>query len=456
MAGHHGLARRTRESNDMTMRWLKCIAPATATACLLVCLNGATAAPGTALSTCRVASPGVAQYADVLLAEHPSGFEVVGAARLRGSKLVTVLHAVTAACRRITSFGKKGTTIVALKASAYGRIDTIAAAPDGRILLGGGDGKRAVIGRLLADGALDPSFGVSGWVRVRVPKHPVDDDPALSAATVTSIAFGPAGEIFVGGDDGGPHCCVKDFVAALSVRGGPVRSFGGGDAVLLPYLASEGSYTTNLLAGARGDVYALTARFYTGCGGPTVFHIRPDGSLDGPFDRTVARTIKAVTPPRLTFVPAAIVRAEHRAFVVVGEAGSVCINDPGSTDVALGVGILRSGLVDTSFGRRGRAVISGLKGGGFNSGATTMPGGQYVLVGTPTGGRTAPPQLRVTVLSSSGTLDRAFGRSGSLTVGVPALGSAVPPSIAVAPAPNDVAVVAVGSTKAIELIRLPI
>jgi hypothetical protein len=436
------------------MRRLTFIATAIAAAFPMLCLAGAAAAPGTALSTCRVASPGVAQFGDVLLAEHPSGFEVVGAARLRGSTLVTVLHAVTAACRRITSFGKKGTAIVALKASAYGRIDTIAAAPDGRILLGGSDGKRAVIGRLLADGALDPSFGVSGWVRVRVPEHPVDKDPALSAAAVTSIAFGPAGEIFVGGNDGGPHCCVKDFVAALNVRGDPVRSFGGGGSVLLA--ASQGSDATDLLAGARGDVYALTASFYTGCGGPTVFHIRPDGSLDVPFDKTVARTIKAVTPRRLTFVPASIVRAEHRAFVVVGEAGSFCINDPGSTDVALGVGILRSGLVDTSFGQGGRAIVRGLKGGGFDSSATAMPDGHYVLAGTTRGPHMAPPRLRVTVFSRSGALDRAFGRSGSLTIDIRAPGGTIPPSVAVAPAPNDVAVVAVASTKAIDLIRLPI
>lgn len=436
------------------MRWRASVAAATAGAFLTLFLSGAVTAPGAVPSTCRVASPGVAQFGNVLLAELPSGFEVVGAARLRGSKLVTVLHAVTAACRRITSFGKKGTDLVTLKASAYGRIDAITAAPDGRLLIGGSDGKHAVIGRLLADGALDPSFGVSGWVRVRVPKHPVDKDPALSVPAVTSIAVGPAGEIFVGGNDGGPHCCVKDFVGALNVRGDPVLSFGRGGSVLLPEL--QGSYTTDLLAGVRGDVYALAKTFFTGCGGPTVFHIRRDGSLDSHFDKNVARTIKAATPRRLTFVPASIVRAEHGAFALVGAAGSLCINDPGLTSVVLGVGFLPSGLVDTSFAQGGRAIVKGLNGVGFDASVTAVPGKGYVLAQMTTGPQAvAPPRLQVTVFSRSGAVDRAFGRSGTLTIDIRAPDSSIP-SVAVARAPNNMVVVAVASTKAIDLIRVPI
>jgi hypothetical protein len=416
----------------------------------MLVITAAAAAPGATSSSCRASSPGVSLFGNVLLAELPSGFELVGASHLRGSTLVTVLHAVTATCRPVASFGKNGTDVLTLRSSEYGAIDTLAAAPDGQLLLAGGDGKHALIGRLLANGALDLSFGVAGWARVHLPKIPLG---SISGPAVTSIAVEPAGTIVVGGNDGNAHCCVRGFVATLNMRGAPVRSFDGGGSILLSKL--QGSYTTDVLAGARGDVYVMGAVVFTGCGGPIVLRIQPDGSLDARFDRNVARTIAAETPHELLFGPAFVVRAKSGAFALLGDAGAYCVNAPGSTRVEFAIGVSPSGRVDKSFARGGRVTFRARHADEFDTDAIEMSRGRILLAEVTAGPRSvASPKLQLTVFSNSGAVDRSFGRSGSLTIDVSALGGETPPNIAVAQAPNNLAVVAVASTKAIDLIRL--
>ena len=52
-------------------------------------------------------------------------------------------------------------------ASQSAKIDVIEATSDGGVLLGGGAGADVVVGRLRPDGHVDPSFGTSGWGRLR-------------------------------------------------------------------------------------------------------------------------------------------------------------------------------------------------------------------------------------------------------------------------------------------------
>jgi hypothetical protein len=88
--------------------------------------------------------------------------------------------------------------------------------------------------------------------------------------------------------------------------------------------------------------------------------------------------------------------AARTVFALVGEAGTFCINDRVSTDVVLGVRILRSGLVDRSFAQRGRVIVRGLSGGW--SSLTAVAGERYVLAGITGPQPAAHPRLHVMVL----------------------------------------------------------
>ena len=98
------------------------------------------------------------------------------------------------------------------RALRFGRDRRHRATTDGKILLGGGIGPDLVVGRLLADGRVDAGFGNSGWARLQAPVKP---PPGMfSGYAISSLALGPAGIIYLGGNDGTAHCCVEDFVGA--------------------------------------------------------------------------------------------------------------------------------------------------------------------------------------------------------------------------------------------------
>ena len=256
-----------------------------------------------------------------LAAELPDGSLVVGAASHRGPKLVVRLRRVTRGCRVVRSFGTHGTATVEVGANDVGEIDVLRAAPDGRLVLAGGNGKAELVGRLLGDGRLDRSFGDGGWARVASHERSQRGMPP-PAPTATSIAFAGSGAILVGGDDEAPHCCVRDFVSEVSEAGVPVRTFGNEGSVFLPTFG--GSYTTELGVEPDGSSYALGEYEQSGCGDPSIVRIRRDGSLDTRFDRSIARTVERVSGRKLRFTPT-LVPGESGAFALVGGLDKTCV-----------------------------------------------------------------------------------------------------------------------------------
>lgn len=207
------------------------------------------AGTATVLPSCQVAALEITGPIPSLLdTELPDGTVVLGGSHVSAGKLVTVLHALLPDCRPAPGFGVNGTATVTLTVhSAPAVIDVIEATAEGEILLGGGIGPDVVVGRLLADGRVDIGFGTAGWARLHAPVNPANG--FFSGEAVGSLAFGPSGTLYLGGSDGAAHCCVQDFVGALSPSGLAERSFGNDGWAIVPAL--DGSYETEVFPGCR-------------------------------------------------------------------------------------------------------------------------------------------------------------------------------------------------------------
>lgn len=256
----------------------------------------------------------VRRYARLLDTALPDGSFVVGTSYLQGHSVIVRLRHLTSDCQTAATSG------VNLRAG-YGGIDTIAATGDGKILLGGGIGHHALVGRFFANGGLDTSFGTNGWVRLVPRERPIRGMGRPSFA-VTSIAVAPSGMIVLGGNDGGAHCCSREFVGELTADGAPVTGFGHGGSRIIPGIA--GSYTTDVSVNPDQSVNALGEYEQSGCGGPYIVRIRPDGLLDGGFDKAIARTIRTITRPDSRFTPS-LVPDGSGGFTLVGGFDRTCV-----------------------------------------------------------------------------------------------------------------------------------
>jgi hypothetical protein len=370
-----------------------------------------------ALRPCKLQLGGVARngsgfaFGSGLAATLPDGSLVLGASSGRGSKLRVVLRRVSQNCQIARSFGKNGTTRVTLNAAGDGAVDSIVATRGGQLLLAGSDGRHELVGRLLANGRLDRSFGAGGWTRVELHEHPEIRNPPPSP-TATSIAIGPSGSIFLGGDDEEAHCCVQNFVTELSADGKPVSGFGHGGSIILRRFT--GSYGTDVVDAGKGDVYAVGETIFSGCGGPVIARIRPDGSLDSGFDLAVAASIKEVETRRhLLFAPALVPGQPPGRFALVGALERECGPVAHPTSGGAAVGILRSGQIDRAYGHKGETLFASPASSFELASALRLPSGA-VLVAAPTYGSSsdALKTLRVQALSGSGSLE--WGRSISL------------------------------------------
>lgn len=372
------------------------------------------APPRTSASGCGLSMSGtyISYSSRLLSAELPDGALVIGSSRRHGSRLVVTLRRVNADCQTYSL------APVSIRVGKLGAIDTMVATPQAELLLGGTDGKHALVGRFLATGRPDQTFGHHGWVRLTPHEKTLSGMPP-PAFTVTSIAVGPSGSIFLGGNDGGPHCCVRDFVSEVTPAGDVVRT------VLLRNFG--GSYTTDVYANSDGSVYALGEYEQSGCGGPSIVRIRRDGSLDPSFDATINRTLrKVMSAPSLRFTPTLVPAGPGGSFLLVGGLDSTCVpaarqGPLGSSGVAVAVNA--SGQMSHALTRFASSNYA------FDSPtALWLPSGQIVAAAvayTANGGR--PLDVLVQSLAPGGV------PSGSERLPLPTAGRGTTPSIALLP-----------------------
>jgi hypothetical protein len=384
--------------------------------------------------------------------ELPDGTVVLGGSYKRAGKLVTVLHAVLPNCQAAEGFGVRGTATVTLAVhSTSAVIDVISAAPDGKILLGGGVGPYLVVGRLLADGGVDTGFGTSGWDRLQAPVKPPRG--MFSGDAVSSLAVGPSGTLYVGGNDGTAHCCVEDFVGALSPSGRAERSFGNDGWATLPGMA--GSYETEIFPGASG-ILVMGFVMYTGCGGPVLARLDASGRLDGTFDATVRRSLASATARYVLIGPALYLRPGG-GFALVGDLIPSGCQSPAPKLIGKGLalGLRGSGSIDPSFGTAGRAAFTYY--GSSGTWAVPFPDGPTVVVTdeVPEGDYGAPSALKVRELSAAGRFKPGPCRSGTCTIDLSwASGRNSYPAIDATAAPDGPVVIFVAAKQRARIYRV--
>ena len=378
---------------------------------------------------------------------------MLGRSYVRGRNLVTVLHAVLPNCQPAQGFGVHGTATVTLAVrSASAAIDVAKATKDGKVLLGGGVGPDVVVGRLLADGHVDTGFGISGWARLPSPAKPPRG--MFSGTVVSSLALGPSGAVYLGGNDGTAHCCVEDFVGALSPGGRLERSFGDGGWATLPAL--EGSYGTDIFAGDSG-ILVMGFVMYTGCGGPVLARLDARGHLDKAFD-AAARQSVASASPRYDLLGPALYPRRDGAFALVGDlmqsGCQLALPKPAANGLA--VGFRSDGHIDPSFGTAGRTAFP--SDGSSATWAVPLPDGSTVVVtelvprGTTYG---EPRALKVRELSAVGRLNRTFGLSGTRTISLSwASAPNSYPAVDAMAAPDGAAVIVVAAKQRVKSYRV--
>ncbi|HLX18591.1 MAG TPA: hypothetical protein VKR23_00395 [Gaiellaceae bacterium] len=385
-----------------------------------------------------------------LTAELPGGSLVLGATHQRGKELSVVLRRVDSACHVVHSFGKDGTAALALSVETGpygfvgGSIDTLAAEPDGGLLVAGNDGRYELVGRLLATGRLDPSFGRNGWARIRPHEKPAYRTPP-PFPTVTSIAIDPSGSIFLGGNDGEAHCCAQSFVSELTADGAPVQSFGSNGSIILPARGFTGSYITQLASNGDGSAYAFGEYEQSGCGYPIVVRFGHDGSLDARFDAAVARTLRRVAPQPFRFTPT-LVPGSSGAFALVGGFDKTCgplSRHPVSSGRA--VGILPSGRIDGAFGKAGESPFAAPVFTFDNPLAIRLASGGIVAADELYDGKGRLKRVSVQSFASDGSAD---GRRTIVRARLPHK----PYLAGLLPAPADEAWLVIGSRSEIELL----
>ena len=416
-----------------------------ATLCLLAVAAGC-GGSHVALRRCTLPMSGLGslRYTGGLLAEMSDGSLVVGVAREHGRTLTVALHRVNASCGRVTSFGTDGVATVSItaKTGPFGYFDTsidvIAADPNGGLILGGSQGHRELVGRLLENGRLDGSFGHGGWARI--DSHERSTRYFSPYASVTSIAFTPSGSVLLGGNDGGAHCCARSLVTEITKTGAVVTSFGSAGTVIVPKMA--GSYTTQLAPNSDGSVYVYVEYEQSGGSNVEVVRLRADGSLDRRFDATVARSILRVASANFRFTPT-LVPGSGGTFALVGGLDKNTLFGPPEVSTGVEVSVEPSGHI------HGKTRFSSSRYEFDNPAAVRLPSGGIVAAAGVYHSEPRPPydSLRTVLIQS-------FSPDGSKAGRARIRASMIPPHghiVGLVPAPKG-AWVAMANTQEFELV----
>lgn len=194
---------------------------------------------------------------------------------------------------RDPSFGGDGRVLTPVGQLYEGGALALAIQSDGRILAAGfrvGQRKRSegLLVRYLPNGAIDRSFGSSGWVHFATR--------GSGQATLGDVAVLPSGKILVAG---GFH--DRFLLARLLPNGHPDRSFGGGDGRVLtdvdgPFYCFEGQCASAIsLVLSNGEIVLAGNAFDKRGGFVALARYRANGKLDRRFgDRGVALARRGV------------------------------------------------------------------------------------------------------------------------------------------------------------------
>jgi uncharacterized delta-60 repeat protein len=321
------------------------------------------------------------------------------------------------------SFGEEGgTTTVDL-----GTIDHAASMllrPDGSIIVGGATTtphltcpgweelyceETPVLVGFTASGALDPDFATAGVLRFDSLTF---DLAPLEAVGTVLLEEVPGGDILAGGGT-----WAGAFLAEIAPGGRLDPRFGEGGLVTVVRRHQSNATAAGIAVDSGGRILAYGQTNAGGLGGnssggPAVFRLRPDGSVDPSFagGRGYVRL-----PGRQVGIA---VDSRGRALVLAGKYTANTLTR-----------VTASGELDPSFGSGGIASLAGhasifFKGrqrglGFFPRTVSPLPGGGALVMGAASGGGALSLwRIEVMRLTDRGRLDRSFGHGGRVILSV--------------------------------------
>jgi hypothetical protein len=319
------------------------------------------------------------------------------------------VHAFTSNCAPDSAFGDNGVERLTVKGRDFTIAAAIPAVGGGAILAGQSTGGW-LVARIDASGRLDPAFGKGGWTVLPWP------------GGASAVAQTPSGDIVLGGSVGG-GCCVREWVGELSARGALMRRFGSGGRVRIGPLEDSG--VARVAVEPDGDILALTGGGNMGCWGVTVAALNSSGSLVPSFQRNFNATMRRALPSE-SFVGDLVVRRDD--FLLVGTEQENCVTNVASpTAAGRIIAFQRNGELEASFANRGEARFSS----SMEDPVWALPqqnGGELVVGVTPAIQAKARARLTLVDVSTSGSVDRAYGHNGVAQLQLPFLSQSYPAS----------------------------
>jgi uncharacterized delta-60 repeat protein len=169
------------------------------------------------------------------------------------------------------TFGTDG--IVVFDTGGKERVEAVGVDADGRIVLAGSLGRKALVVRLQPDGDPDTAFGGGdGWLTWKAG--------AKRTAALDAVVLA-GGKIVLAGRAGG--ATQRAFVARLTAAGAPDTSFGGGDGVALTNFGLPQARFEALTLDGKGRLVAAGQAWGAGDEDLAVARFAKDGSLDDRF-----------------------------------------------------------------------------------------------------------------------------------------------------------------------------
>jgi uncharacterized delta-60 repeat protein len=280
--------------------------------------------------------------------------------------------------------------------------------PSGKVLVVGPTGENygPAVTRLLPNGAADPSFGHGGEVEVALAGN------RKFSAEALAIASAPGGKIVVSGSvwPGNRRYHRRAAMARLEADGSPDRSFGG-DGVTAPLPSPPPSFGPVGVA-PDGTIVAIV---YAGLHAhwTRMVRIESDGSLDRSFGAGGFVQIGGlyVKPP--VFPPLEEIAVLRDGRIVVGGTVTRTRGRKSST-WGIVARLLPSGRRDLAYGGDG-VVRTHFEGSFYPDDIVVRPDGGAVLGGHVIA-RGRGSRLAIAGFEPNGRSDRRFGRAGRASV----------------------------------------
>jgi len=291
-------------------------------------------------------------------------------------------------------------------------LSAVSVQPDGKAVLTGSDQTTNswITVRLLANGSLDPSFGSGGIASLPFP--------AGSFGGGRAVAIQPDGKIVVAGEAKG---IVDGDIAVLRYEpdGTPDPTFGGGDGIVIvpASLTEERAEAVAIGAGGRilatGEIRSTDPKV----GGVSAFAmvLRPDGELDGTFNKTGSKVIQTTGAEK----------SDRGAGIAESPGGKIVVADGTGNGAGNGftvVRLLADGQLDPEFGGGTGIVNTPIPGAGNAKGRSAaiavQPDGRIVAAGygydlSGPKNETLDPKFVAVRYLVNGEPDTGFGGAGT-------------------------------------------